>query len=173
MFRSLLCAMLLAAGPGFTEIKSVYLETEAGERTHIATLTLDKTGRYQITMETAPFTDHFLSMRPFRCLEGPDKHWCHVPYPYEIARDMSDDLTDLEYDFLFLWKGAAEYGINMWNGVYYRLSPEGNGFRGVIYEMDMDLLSAPPAPGNMRPLTAKDIEPGEAESHWLPFLVIE
>ncbi len=129
---------------------------------------------YRLTFDEAPFTDHFLSMRPFKCVEGPKKYWCHVPYPYEIRRAVTpDDLTDLEYDLLFLWKGATEYGINMWNGVYYDLTIEGDRITGTLMEMDMDTLSAPPEPGNLRPLGSDQLHEADPESHWLPRLVIE
>ena len=125
-------------------------------------------------MNPGPFEDHFLSMRPFRCLEGPERHWCHVPYPYEIERNISDTLTDLEYDFLFIWKGATEYGINMWNGVYYKLEAEPSGrLVGVLHELDMNLLSVPPEDGVTRPLKPGDLHESEPESHWLPRMIIE
>ena len=103
------------------------------------------------------------------------KYWCRVPYPYEIKRQISSgDLTDLEYDLLFIWKGASEYGINMWNGVYYKLTAaKAVKVTGALNEMDMDKLSAPPEDGNLRPIRAVDLEPGEPESHWLPRIVIE
>ncbi len=129
---------------------------------------------YQVEWNDDRFSEHFLSMRPFRCLEGATKYWCRVPYPYPIRRIVSaDDLTDLEYDTLFIWKGAAEYGINMWNGVYYKLSVDGEKLVGTIQEMDMDKLSAPPDKGNFRPVEEQDLEPGEPEGHWLPRIVIE
>ena len=129
---------------------------------------------YKIEWKDERFGDHFLSMRPFKCLEGPAKYWCRVPYPYEIKRQVSGtDLTDLEYDLLFIWKGAKEYGINMWNGVYYKLTAQDGKLTGTINEMDMDKLSAPPDDGNLRPIREQDLEPGEPESHWLPKLVIE
>ena len=124
-------------------------------------------------MDPDTFSDHFLSMRPFRCLEGPGKHWCDVPYPYDITRDIATDLTDLEDDFLFVWKPATDYGINMWNGVYYRIAADGDGFVGTLHEMDMDLLAVPPPEGEMRPLRAQDIHPSDPDSHWLPRLGIE
>jgi hypothetical protein len=37
----------------------------------------------------------------------------------------------------------------------------------------MDLLSAPPGAGDLRPLEAKDLHPGDPDSHWLPRLIIE
>lgn len=165
--------LALVAGAATAETREVYLFPETGEAIRIATLIIAEDRSYSVTMAEAPFEDHFLSMRPFRCLEGPTKHWCHVPYPYEIARNIGTDLTDLEYDFLFLWKGATEYGINMWNGVYYKLdeAPDGT-LTGRLHEMDMDLLSAPPPAGEMRPLRAQDLHESDPESHWLPQMVI-
>lgn len=154
--------------------RTVYLQDAGGGRIEIASVRFSPTGGYNVTMAEEPFTDHFLSMRPFKCLEGPAKHWCHVPYPYELHREVSaEDLTDLEYDFLFLWKDATEYGIDMWNGVYYLLEPEGEHLVGRLHEMDMDILSAPPEDGNLRPVREVDLEEGDPDSHWLPVLVIE
>ncbi|MEL6450302.1 MAG: hypothetical protein AAFQ19_03510 [Pseudomonadota bacterium] len=153
--------------------QAVMLEAQDGTRIQIATVDVSASGDYTVEMAQAPFTDHFLSMRPFRCLEGPTKHWCHVPYPYKIARNINADLTDLEYDFLFLWKGSTEYGINMWNGVYYKLSAEDGRLTGTLHEMDMDLLSAPPDAGNLRPLQAGDLHASDPDSHWLPRMIIE
>lgn len=129
---------------------------------------------YRIAWQRDVFSDHFLSMRPFKCVEGQTKYWCRVPYPYENKRRVSEgDLTDLEYDLLFIWKGATEYGINMWNGVYYKLAAEDQKIVGTLHEIDMNLLSAPPDEGNLRPVREQDLEPGDPESHWLPRLVIE
>lgn len=170
------CALIFAilwAQTAWAETRRVFLEDINGTQIQIATITLSSDQSYHVDMADAPFTDHFLSMRPFRCLEGPQKHWCHVPYPYEIARSLSADLTDLEYDFLFVWKGATEYGINMWNGVYYKLEEADGQFIGTLHEMDMDRLSAPPEAGNLRPLKASDLHESDPESHWLPRLVVK
>jgi hypothetical protein len=155
------------------ETRSVFLEDATGTRIEIAQVEISPDKPYVLTMNDAPFTDHFLSMRPFKCLEGPAKNWCHVPYPYEIARDVSSNLTDLEYDFLFVWKDKNEYGINMWNGVYYKMADENGKLIGTLHEMDMDVLSAPPDAGELRPLSAKHIHESDPDSHWLPRLVIE
>lgn len=164
---------VLLATQAVADTRSVYLEALDGTRIEIASVDVSKSGDYTVTMSEDPFADHFLSMRPFRCLEGPAKNWCHVPYPYEIARNVGADLTDLEYDFLFLWKNSNEYGINMWNGVYYKLADEDGRLVGTLHEMDMDVLSAPPEAGNLRPLQAKDLHESDPESHWLPRMVIE
>lgn len=167
--------ILALAGPVWAETvrRDVFLEDQAGQRIQIASVIMDTDGRYKLEMNDAVFADHFLSMRPFKCLEGPQKHWCHVPYPYAINRQVSADLVDVEYDFLFVWKGAGEYGINMWNGIYYRLSAEGDALVGTLHEMDMDLLAVPPAPSVLRPLRDQDIIESDPDNHWLPRLIIE
>lgn len=166
---AMLAAPVLALDDG---AHGVWLQAQDGTQIHIASLELNG-GVYDLTLEETPFSDHFLSMRPFKCVEGPDMLWCHVPYPYEIKRDISTETTDLEYDFLFLWKRAGSYGIDMWNGIYYELEAQDNGLIGHVHEMDMNTLSVPPEAGNFRPLQAKHLEPGDPDSHWLPHLVIK
>ena len=69
---------------------------------------------------------------------------------------------------------AGAYGIDLWNGVYYQLEASDDGrIRGHLHEMDMNILSAPPDAGNMRPVVDSDLEPGDVDSHWLPVLIIE
>lgn len=166
-----------AAAAELSGHKSIYLVAGENERIEVATVTFSGAGdnaRYAISWHDDKFDDYFLSMRPFKCLAGTEKLWCRVPYPYANGRAVSaGDLTDLEYDLLFLWKGAGEYGIDMWNGVYYRLAVEGQRIIGGLHEVDMDILSAPPDDGNLRPITPADLEEGDPDSHWLPKIVIE
>ena len=46
---------------------------------------------FRVEIDHAPFKDHFLSMREFKCLDGQGEILCHVPYPYPqpgtVARD--------------------------------------------------------------------------------------
>lgn len=173
MKTAICVVMAMLSTAASAETRTVYAADAAGDRIAIATIEIAPDQTYTIDMIDAAFTDHFLSMRPFKCLEGPGKHWCHVPYPYAIKRDISADLTDLEYDLMFVWKGATEYGINMWNGVYYRLSDNGGAMNGEMKELDMDLLSAPPPAGELRPLRDQDLHESDPDSHWLPHLIIE
>ncbi|MGB0506456.1 MAG: hypothetical protein ACPGGK_09700 [Pikeienuella sp.] len=168
-----LSSAALAGNAVDAETRHVYLQNAAGERIEIATLAVTADGKYDVSMRDEEFADHFLSMRPFKCLEGSEKTWCHVPYPYEIKRDISEELTDLEYDFLFLWKGKTEYGINMWNGIYFQIEQKNGVLHGTLHEMDMDLLSAPPDAGVLRPLREQDIHESDPDSHWLPLMIIE
>ena len=173
----LLCLLTSAHGSELAGEKRLRLVDGEGSEIDVGTVRFTQAGdtaRYEIDWAYDKFGEYFLSMRPFKCLEGPEKLWCRVPYPYEIRREVSaEDLTDLEYDTLFIWKKASEYGINMWNGVYYRFEMTDEGLIGTLHEIDMDVLSAPPDDGNLRPVGEFDIELGDAESHWLPELRIQ
>lgn len=157
--------------------KTIFLIDQDNTKLNIGTINFKPQGgfsNYKITWNDEVFSNHFLSMRPFKCLTGDTKQWCQVPYPYPIKRSVRPhDLTDLEYDLLFIWKGATEYGINMWNGVYYRLNIEGGRIYGTMHEMDMDKLSAPPKNDNFRPIRDQDLEKAESSSHWLSKVIIE
>ncbi len=86
--------------------KTLKLVEQSGRSHPVATIEFSGTGTarsYKISWHDRKFGDHFLSMRPFKCLEGTAKYWCRVPYPYKIRRQVStDDLVDLEYDTLFI-----------------------------------------------------------------------
>lgn len=156
------------------ETKTISLLGTDETRIEVGTLEIAPDGTFAVSWDDTKFGDYFLSMRPFKCLQGPEKLWCRVGYPYENARSLTGEgTTDLEYDLLWVWKNASDYGINMWNGVYYRLTPEGAGWRGVLHEMDMDVLAAPPEDGSLRPITEDLLDEVDPDSHWLPFLVIE
>lgn len=170
--RLALCTLILCGSAARADTRSVFLEDAEGAREQIATLQIADDGTYAVTM-TGAFDDFFLSMRPFKCLVGPDKNWCHVPYPYPLPRNIADDPTDLSYEFLFVWKNTNDYGINMWNGVYYNITETNGTYTGTLHEMDMDLLSAPPPANVIHPLRAQDIHASDPESHWLPTLIIE
>ena len=168
-------AAILAAMPALAaESHRIYLVPGEGERIDAGALHLEPDGAYRVVWDDTRFGDFFLSMRPFKCLEGTEKLWCRVEYPYENNRRIGDgDLTDLEYDLLFVWKNANDYGIDMWNGVYYDLSASGDGWEGALFEMDMNVLAAPPEDGNLRPIEPGMLEEGDPDSHWLPRIVIE
>ena len=129
----------------------------------------------EVKLNEALFKEHFLSMRPFKCLEGAARFYCHLPYPYEWKGEITEtDLTDLEYGLLFVQKAPSEYGINLWNGIYYKLTLGADGkISGALHAVDMDNLASPPAKGDFRPLTPDMLNPAAPEGEWLPFLKIE
>ena len=156
--------------------KTVRLHPAEGDPITVARVTFhaESEGGYTLSYDDSLFTDHFLSMRPFKCLEGSEKLWCRVPYPYEIARKVSaGDQTDLEYELMFVWKNQGEYGIDLWNGVYYVIAPDGDRLVGTMHEIDMNVLASPPEGGSLRPVSEDDLEGADADSHWLPKLTIE
>ena len=166
--------VLLSAFARAEEVRTIRLHPTESEPISVGTVTLLDGGAYRVDWDDSKFGDFFLSMRPFKCLEGPEKLWCRVDYPYDIKRNLTDgDRTDLEYDLLFVWKNANDYGINMWNGIYYELEPVAAGFEGALYEFDMDTLAAPPEDGSLRPITEDTLDEGDPDSHWLPRITIE
>jgi len=173
MIRTMAAALCCVAGAATASERGVYLLDNAGEETRVATVTFSDNA-YRVDWDDGRFGDYFLSMRPFKCLEGPEKLWCRVPYPYTINRRIADgDLTDLEYDLMFVWKKSGEYGINMWNGIYYQLEDTGAQLEGTLHEIDMNMLAAPPEDGDLRPIGPRDTTEADASSHWLPRMVIK
>lgn len=177
--RALLLAVATMSGASAMQPGdySIRLQDRQGEAYDLGTLTLqpaaDGSYRYRIRWEDDRFENHFLSMRPFKCVPHPVQLVCHLPYPYEIRRVISEqDLTDLEYDLLFLHKTPQEYGINAWNGLYYQLGLTDNGLAGELRETDLNVLQAPPEDGDRRPIDPDELyEP--SDKHWPRRVLIE
>ncbi len=156
----------------------VFLDNGEAGRLEIGALELEaveKEGSYEFALNAEVFGDYFLSMRPFKCITHVGKMFCYLNYPYENRRRISaTDLTDLEYDLLFIARTPKEYGIDPWNGRYFRLRWEGEAIVGEIYETDLNILAAPPEDGSLRPLAEADMVPiAPSNSQWTPRLRIE
>jgi len=133
----------------------------------------DGSARFAITLDHAPFTDHFLSMREFKCLAGGTEILCHVPYPYPQPGTVRDgDLAWLEHALLFMFKKPGEFGAKLWNGVYWQLKPQGSGWVGTPQAVDLNLIGAPPdKPGPPLRKALRDDMPGDAR--WFVRLTID
>ena len=156
----------------------VFLENDDGSRMRIGELVLHGLARdesYTFALDDTLFSDHFLSMRPFKCLTHMGRMMCYSPYPYENRHRISrDDLVDLEYDLMFIARTPKEYGIDPWNGRYFKLRWQGEHIRGDMHEADLNILAAPPEDGSLRPLVYEDLTPSElGGSKWAPRLLIE
>lgn len=174
--RSFAFAMLaiwssaVAAAPLPSGKKAITLVAADGMRLDIGhvTFTGDQDGAaISVVLDAPQFAEEFLSMRPFRCIAGPKESWCHLPYPYQTkARITADDLTDLEYALLFLFKPPAGYGIDAWNGLYFQLAfaPDGS-IGGALHEVDLNVLAVPPMAGELRPIPRSALTPVAADSH--------
>ncbi len=129
---------------------------------------------FKVNMDGSLFSDHFLSMRPFKCIDG-IQTVCHLIYPYKTKDIITkDNLMDLEYAFLFIHKAQAEYGINFWNGVYYRMKYQADGsIKGVVWETDMNELAVPPKTDYERPIGGEDLVEGDRGKHRYPEIEIK
>lgn len=153
---------LIGNGSDSLEIGSIQFNKE-NERTS-----------YDIKFNGKMFSDEFLSMRPFKCIHKSGQMICHLLYPYKKQGYISEhDLVDLEYDLLFLHKALDEYGINPWNGMYYDLKLVKGGLEGILKEVDLNVLAAPPEEGNLRPITRDMLHDAETEHHLFPRLTIK
>jgi hypothetical protein len=134
----------------------------------------DGSARFSISFEHTVFTDHFLSMKEFKCIGGAVELACHVPYPYpQPASVRPGDWRWLEHSLLFLYKQPREFGAKLWNGLYYRFEVDGERLVGRPQAIDLNRISAPPdRPGEppYRPALRDDIAAG---ARWLDRLVID
>jgi hypothetical protein len=154
----------------------VQLEDDQGQPYDLGVLTLGAAGSegysYRLVLQDAQFEDHFLSMRPFKCLRHPAQLVCHLPYPYPLRRTITNtDLVDLEYDLLFVHKTPQEYGIDAWNGLYFKLRTQDNGFVGELYETDLNVLQSPPEDEESRPIDPDELHEA-SDKHWPKRIVI-
>ncbi|MGI9490145.1 MAG: hypothetical protein ACR2RF_30515 [Geminicoccaceae bacterium] len=156
--------------------KTVYAELVGGNRIAIASVKLPAGGQgaYGFDLDESVLSEHFLSMRPFKCLDLERQTVCHLPYPYELTGEVqAPDWRDLEYRLLFLFKDAGDYGINFENGYYFHLEQDGERLIGTRLETNMDQLASPPADGVRYPLEEAELYESEGASHQLLRLVIE
>lgn len=179
---SLLFALTAFATTAFADPSQhdILLVDQQGQETRIGQLTLTPTKEHmhevKVSMDNSKFTDHFLSMRPFKCITGEAYQLCHLPYPYENKRIVSaDELTDLEYDLLFIRRSPTDYGINPWFGVYYKMAWNDQGTipeTGTLHEVNLDLLASPPEAGNFRPIPEYELHEADASQHHWPQIKI-
>ena len=128
---------------------------------------------FTLTMDHTRFSDHFLSMKEFKCLESAQEVLCHVPYPYKHSGTVSDkDYAWLEHSLLFLFKQPRDFGAKLWNGLYFRMERDEAGLVGLPQAVDLNLISAPPDDLFTPPYNASlrdDVAPG---AHWISRLLI-
>lgn len=170
-----LCDWAVAEEPVLASELQILMEDAGGRTLPIGTLHLEPLEdgyRTKVELDESVFEDQFLSMRPFKCLPDPRETVCYLPYPYENRRQIREgDLTDLEYDLLFLHKSSSEYGINAWNGFYYELTRTQDGFTGELRETDLNVLAAPPEAGDLRPIERSALFEA-SDKHWPRRLII-
>ena len=168
----------LAVAADLPENAGIYLVDPEQQETRIGEVTFaqanNKDTAVLVNMDTDAFTEHFLSMRPFRCIEGESEWFCYLEYPYDLRSVITkDDLSDLEYQLLFIRKTPSEFGIDAWNGLYYKLAVEEDGsITGKLLEGDLNSLQSPPAEKYAKPVDLEEFIPGDKTRRLFPTLRI-
>ena len=171
-FSGIALAAEFPSDAGIYLVDSDQTETKIGEVSFTAAEN-DKSA-VVVNMDNSVFTEHFLSMRPFRCLEGEAEWFCYLEYPYDLRSVVTpDDLSDLEYQLLFIRKAPAEFGIDAWNGLYYQLKLELDGtITGQLLEGDLNSLQSPPAEKYAKPVDLGEFIQGDKSKRLFPALRI-
>ena len=164
-------------GAGFPDSADIYLIDQNDAELRIGTVVFSgqEGGAYgvDVDIDSAGFEDQFLSMRPFRCLTGSSEWFCYLPYPYDLKKTITtDDFTELEYQLLFIWKSPKSFGIDAWNGVYYKLSHNADGtLSGHLLQGDLNVLANPPEPYS-RPIDLMEFIDEGAKNRLYPSIII-
>ena len=144
-----------------TGTKTLSLVTRDGQTIDIGTIDFTPQGDhtdFDVHMNFAKFKDFFLSMREFKCLDGPEEVQCKVNYPYKHPNSVTpNDLRWLEHSLLFFFKTPTEFGAKLWNGLYYKLSLTPEGLAGTPLLADLNQISAPPADLSKPPYDSTDL----------------
>jgi hypothetical protein len=154
--------------------RTVTLHGNAGEHIVIGQIIFtarDSGYAFEFTPNRAAFEERFLAMRPFLCLEGDTYSLCHFPYrsPHVIQ---GNDLTDLEYQFMFLQKPRTAVSLDPKNGMYYEMRRTEKGIEGTLKEVDMTPIIVPE--GDMtRPIKRENLFQVDLTRKWLPRLTVE
>lgn len=129
---------------------------------------------FRLALDTGVFSDHFLSMREFKCLPGPTELSCHVPYPYaHPATVKPGQFAWLEHSLLFFYKLPAEFGARLWNGIYFEFRQTESGLVGKPQAIDLNLIGAPPANLAVPPYRPALRDDMPAQARWIRTLSIE
>ncbi|TXG77547.1 MAG: hypothetical protein E6R11_06365 [Rhodocyclaceae bacterium] len=140
--------------------KTIALHTREGQAVPIGSVEFRPEGgrvRFAIKLDHARFKDYFLSMREFKCIDGPGETHCHVPYPYRMPSTVTaGDLAWLEHSLLFLHNTPRDYGAKLAKGVYYRMQITADGIVGTPQSVDLAQIGAPPADLDVPPFGPAD-----------------
>ncbi len=155
--------------------KQITLRTRDGATLPIGTVTFtpnDAGATFKLALDQKDFHDFFLSMREFKCLEGPELQ-CYVPYPYaNPGRVKPGDLAWLEHSLIFFYKAPADYGAKLSNGLYYSLQLTDAGLIGTPYAIDLNDIAAPPSDPSTPPFDAAARNEIEPKGRWIEALII-
>lgn len=158
--------------------KSIFITTNQGQRLRIGSVQFTPSAgdaiTFKLAMEHERFTDYFLSMREFKCLDGTTEVVCHVPYPHKQPGTVTrSNLAWLEHNLLFFFKQPSDFGAKLWNGIYFQLQPTEAGLVGKPQSIDLNLIGAPPQDPNTPPYPPSMREDMPTGKRWIQTLSIE
>jgi hypothetical protein len=182
-FRNFVMAFLVACGMAAATAqtaplqgaKTVWLSNAQGERVQWGTVKFDPQADGSLRFDVTPsdaLREHFLAMRPFKCLAGAREQLCWFPYTKVAQVITNNDFTPLEYALMFLHTKPAALHVNSANGLYYRLKRTERGLTGTLFDVDMDPIVVPRA-DVQRPIKPAMLFAADPASHWLPVMTIE
>ena len=151
----LAAAVGLGAGPAaaweLVGTKTVALVTREGLAVPIGTVDFRPEGgrvRFTVQLDESRFKDYFLSMWPFKCIDGGGETTCHVHYPYDMpATVTADDLAWLEHALLFFHNVPRDYAAKLDKGLYYKMKLTDDGIVGTPQAV-LDQIQAYAAAGS-------------------------
>ena len=155
-----------------TQVKQVNLHDNQGKSINIGQLYVQADGQFTFERHDEVFSDHFLSMKEMKCIEGPEL-WCHIAYPYPLNRDFNADKAWLSHDLLFMYKKSNQFGAKMWQGVYYKFTNEDGRLLGYANGIDLNEIASAPEQTHTPFYDESEMEPHNAEERWLPTLTID
>jgi hypothetical protein len=174
------CAGPITFAQALERKKSVVLHDGASERVTIGTVTFTPGAHgntaFKLALDADKFGEHFLAMRPFKCLAGARQHLCHFPLEKVGNAITAGDAQPLEYALMFMHKKPAKLSLDSRDGLYYALTRTASGFAGRAYDVDMEPIIVPdsiPAAQRDRPIAQRDLHKGDTSAYWLPYITIE
>ena len=178
LLAGLLAIPTLAQAWELQGVKTITAHTRDQQRIALGSVRFeprsDGSVAFAVSLDPARFTDHFLSMKEFKCLDGQGEVVCHVPYPYAQPGIVTDqDLAWLEHSLLFLYKLPSEFGARLANGLYFQLERSEHGLRGKPQAIDLNQISAPPDDPAVAPFTADQRDDIAPDVRWIESLSIE
>ena len=155
-----------------SQIKHVHLHDNSGNKINIGQLIIHDDGQFVFARRDEAFTDHFLSMKEMKCIEGPEL-WCHISYPYPLNRDYNSTKAWLSHELLFMYKKPSQFGAKLWQGVYYKFVQDGGQLVGHAYGVDLNELASAPEQTHRPFYDESEMELHNAQERWLPKLTID
>jgi hypothetical protein len=173
-----LAACLALASPLDGGTKSVRLHAKDGSSVEIGSVTFTPRADGRVGFvwkaDTSRFTDHFLSMREFKCLPGQGEIMCLVPYPYpQPGTIAANDFAWLEHSLLFMFKKQSELGAQLWNGIIWKFTVAGNGLVGAPQAVDLNRIASPPARTDVPPFGSAQRDDIPSSARWFNKITVE